>query len=128
MIRHIPTITLIFVGIINLLPVVGVIGGNMLNNLYDVTLDDPNLELLMRHRAILFGIIGGYILLAAFDTKLRLTAILIGLVSMLSFVVLFLIAENPNEALRRIFVIDVFASIILLFGYFISLYVPLEME
>jgi len=51
---------LIVVGVIHLLPLSGVLGSARLGALYGVPIDDPNLEILMRHRAVLFGLLGGY--------------------------------------------------------------------
>ncbi len=49
---------LVLVGIIHLLPVFGVLGVERLAALYGISLGEPNIEILMRHRAILFGLLG----------------------------------------------------------------------
>ena len=49
---------LVLVGIIHLLPVAGVLGVDRLAALYGIALSEPNIEILMRHRAILFGLLG----------------------------------------------------------------------
>ncbi len=43
---------------VNLAPVSGVLSADVLEGLYGITLEDPNLVILMRHRAVLFGIVG----------------------------------------------------------------------
>lgn len=77
---------LIVVGVIHLLPLAGAFGRGRLQALYDVKCDDPNLEILMRHRAVSIGLYGALALLAAFRPELQELAIVAGLVTVLSFV------------------------------------------
>ena len=69
--RLLSTIMLALVAVIHLLPVAGVLGVDRLESLYGVALGDPNLQVLMRHRAVLFGLLGGFLLLAAFRQTLQ---------------------------------------------------------
>ena len=64
------------VGIIHLMPVTGVIGNEQLATLYGILINEPNLEILMRHRAVLFGLLGVFLLVAAFRPALRTLAII----------------------------------------------------
>ncbi|MEL6527103.1 MAG: phosphopantetheine adenylyltransferase, partial [Chloroflexota bacterium] len=105
------------VGLINAYPLVGVTGTSSLNRLYGIDIIDPNLLLLMRHRAVLFGIIGGLLLYASFYSEHRTLATIIGLVSMLSFVVLMFVGDTFNAQLWRVFWADVIASVLLVIGY-----------
>ena len=54
--RFILPAMLLIVGIIHLLPLSGVLSANRLQMLYGIAVEDPNLEILMRHRAVLFGL------------------------------------------------------------------------
>ena len=99
-------VLLLIVGIIHLLPVVGVLGGDRLNSLYGLNLDEPNLQILMRHRAVLFGLLGALLIAAAFLPGLRTLALLAGLVSVGSFLLLAWGTPLYNEALRRVVVAD----------------------
>ncbi|MCC6260355.1 MAG: hypothetical protein IT311_05775 [Anaerolineales bacterium] len=54
----IETIMLVVVGVINFLPVFSALGVKQLNKLYALDLSNEGIILLMRHRAILFGIRG----------------------------------------------------------------------
>ena len=61
---------LVAVGILHLLPVVGLLGDAQLQRLYGIDGLDANLSILMRHRAALFGILGTLMLVAAFTPPL----------------------------------------------------------
>lgn len=94
------------VAVIHLLPLVGVLGEGRLEDLYGIPLDDPNLVLLMRHRAVLFGLLGGFVLLAAFRPVLRPAALVAGAVSVVSFLVLALSLDDANDAIARVITAD----------------------
>ena len=64
--RWLVSAMLMVVGVIHLLPLSGVLGGARLVSLYGISIDDPNLEILMRHRAVLFGLLGAFLIYAAF--------------------------------------------------------------
>ena len=52
---------LLVVAVIHLLPIAGFVGVDRLGSLYGIEITDRNLEIMMRHRAILFGILGAFI-------------------------------------------------------------------
>jgi hypothetical protein len=72
--RVVPAL-LIVIGLIHLLPLPGVLGGERLAALYGLGFDEPNLALLMRHRAVLFGLMGAFLLFAAFKPSLHTLAL-----------------------------------------------------
>lgn len=75
-------------GLINFIPIAGVISRARLEKLYGLSINDPNLEILMRHRAVMFGMLGGFMVYAAFHPVYHLWAIGAGLLSMTSFIAL----------------------------------------
>jgi len=101
------------VGLVNLLPVSGALSADRLEVLYGLPFDEPNLLILMRHRAVLFGIVGGILIASALHVPLRPIGFAVGLVSMLSFVAVALLIGGYNAELRRVVVIDVVASVAL---------------
>lgn len=104
---HIITGLIVIAGVINFLPVVGVISATRLEGLYGVDIADPTLEILLRHRAVLFGVIGGFMIFAAFNPTLHLAAIVGGLIAMLSFLWLYYLAGEPPQSLLSIVYADV---------------------
>ena len=56
--RYFISATLLVAAVIHLLPLVGVVGPTRLSELYGITVSEPNIEILMRHRAVLFGLLG----------------------------------------------------------------------
>ncbi len=103
----------LIVGAINLTPVIGVLSTGTLTELYGVDELSGDVALLLRHRAVLFGIVGTLLAAAAFVPNLRLTATIAGLVSMLSYAVLALVQDVQNPKLIQIGWIDIAASVAL---------------
>lgn len=101
-------------GLINLYPVVGMLGVEQLRALYGVGPGDPDLALLLRHRAILLGLLGTLLLAAAFRRRLQPLAVAAGLISMLSFIALALPLAAHGAAMARIVWADVLACALLL--------------
>ena len=104
--RYLLMASLITVGIIPLLPAIGVMGPERLEALYGVRLTDPGLVVLMRHRAILFGLLGSYFVLAAFVPALQLSALVMALLSVVSFLGLALSSDPVSPAIARIVAVD----------------------
>jgi hypothetical protein len=104
--RYVVAIGLVIAGIIHLLPLAGVLGGAQLQALYGVAVDDSSLVLLMRHRAVLFGILGVLLVAAAFVRSLQTVAFAAGLVSVVSFLVLAWMQAPYNERIARVVVAD----------------------
>ncbi len=107
------TALLVLVGIIHLLPASGVLGAERLNGLYGVSLDDSNLVILMRHRAVLFGLLGLFLIYAAFKPSLQPLAFLAGFVSVISFLAIALSVGGYNSAISKVVIADVVAVIAL---------------
>jgi hypothetical protein len=107
---------LVVVAIIHLLPLSGILGTERLTALYGIHVDEPNLAILMRHRAVLFGLLGLFFLTAAFRPELQGIAFAAGFASILSFLYLAWPVDNCNPQLRRVFYADVMALICLVVG------------
>ena len=106
------------VGIIHLLPLSGVLSVSRLQSLYGVIITDPNLEILMRHRAVLFGILGAFLIYAAFRPGLQLAALIAGAVSVISFLVIAGMVGSYNTGIARVVTADIVAIVCLLIGAF----------
>lgn len=111
------TVLFLLAAMVNLAPSVGVLSGARLEALYGITVRDPNLLLLMRHRAVLFAVVGGLLLAGAFHPPLRDVATLCGMLSMVSFVVLAMLTEGINPSLNRVLLIDLVAIVLLVGGW-----------
>ena len=70
----------------------------------------------MRHRAVLFGLVGGFILYAAFVPTLWAPAFIAGAVSVVSFLWLARPSVNPNPNIAKVFKVDIVALIALIVG------------
>lgn len=110
----------IVVGVINALPAVGVLGSGQLASMYGQTFVNPDVLLLMRHRAVLFGLLGALLIAAAFRAQLRTLATLAGGISMASFCALALPLDLHGEALVRVFWVDVVALPLLAYAWWFA--------
>ena len=107
--RYLISVSLIITGIIHLLPISGVLGADKLAMLYGTAFDDPNLAILMRHRAVLFGLLGTLFVVAAFKPTFQPLAFVFGFVSVLSFLWLAWSTGNYNIHIDRIVFADLVA-------------------
>ena len=111
--RFILPIMLLVVGIIHILPLSGVLSAARLFELYGMTFYDPNLEILMRHRAVLFGLLGIFLICSAFMPSLQLPALIAGFLSVVSFLYLSYTVGGYNEQVNRIVIADKIALVCL---------------
>ena len=104
-------------GAINFVPVLLAFLPDRINQIYGLEILDANYELLLRHRGILFGILGGLMIFSAISKKYYTLSVLVGLISMISFLILFkLVDGDMNAELEKVMRIDIVGIVILLFG------------
>ena len=114
--HYLAAAALAVVGVIHLLPLAGVLGADRIAALYGVGIDGPDLAILLRHRAVLFGLLGAFLLYAAFVPDLRTVAFAAGFVSVVSFLLLAQAEGGYNAELRRVVVADLVALACLIVG------------
>jgi hypothetical protein len=107
--KYLVSAMLIVVGVIHLLPLSGILGSERLASLYGLAFNEPNIEILMRHRAVLFGLLGAFMVFAAFKPAFRTAAFIGGFISVVSFLYLAWSVGGYNAQLGRVFIADVVA-------------------
>jgi len=113
MMERIITGLMLVVAVIHLVPIRSLFGAAQLEALYGVDVSDPNLAILMRHRAVLFGILGTFFVYAAFVPAAQPIAFAAASASIASFFVLAAVARGFSDSIRKIVVGDVVAAIAL---------------
>ncbi len=103
------SLMLLVIAFIHIVPVVGFLGAERLESLYGVVITSPDLEILMRHRAVLFGILGCFFVRAAFKPDYQPLAFTAAAATLFPFFYLVFGAENPNEALQGLARADLIA-------------------
>lgn len=106
------TVAFVLVGVLHLFPAMGVLSADRLAFLYG-TAPHGDLLILMRHRAVLFGLLGVFFVYAAFHPALQPAAFVAGFVSMLSFVGLAWVEGDYAAELRKVMIADLAASAVL---------------
>lgn len=109
-------ISLLIAGVVNSLPFLIVFIPYKVSDSYGVELVNSNYELLLRHRAVLFGIIGGLLIYSGITKKFYGLSTVAGLISMMSFVLLYFLIVDINQELKKVMIIDVIATILLCMG------------
>lgn len=100
-------------GLINFVPLAGVLGNATLAAAYGIEVTSNELSLLLRHRAVLFGIIGGFLLFAGARPTLRTTAGICGMISMVGFALLYMLTGAASEELSGVLRIDLIGIAVL---------------
>jgi hypothetical protein len=104
--------SLLAASVIHLIPALGAISVQRLRALYGIEPGDPVLVLLLRHRALLFGVLGVFFLGAVWVPGMRIGAAAVALFSMLSFVLL-AGGEARTAAIGRVVRVDLVVSAML---------------
>ncbi|WP_306252035.1 hypothetical protein [Parvularcula sp. IMCC14364] len=102
MLHHIASIFIFLAGLVNFLPILAITSADRIARAYGITLSDPNTEILLRHRALLFGLLGGFMMFAAFRAQLHTYAIMAGFVSMVGFILIAQMTGEYNEQIGNI--------------------------
>lgn len=119
--HRIVALILIAVGLLHLYPAVGVFGPDRLQALYDIGSSDADTLLLLRHRAVLFALLGVAMIAGGVHSPWRWPALCAGLVSTLSFVLLAFPLSDNSAAVTRVFWSDVVASAALILAVLLAL-------
>lgn len=114
--HRIAAVALLVAGFVHLLPLAGVLGGARLEALYGVAIPDATTLLLLRHRAVLFGLLGAALVVAAFRHAWHLAALAAALVSVVSFLALAGDGARLTPAVARVVQVDRVAAVVLAVG------------
>lgn len=104
--KTLASVLLGLVGVLHLVPVLGVLSAARLESMYGVSVDGADLATLMRHRAVLFGIAGGVMLLGAIREQHRKLGLVVGFVTTVSFVALAWLEGATGAEVRRVALAD----------------------
>lgn len=100
-------LVLLLAAVIHVAPVTGLAGAEALQRLYGVDLADPATLMLMRHRAVLFALVGLPLAIGVFLPTWRVPALTGALVSLGAFLGLAATLPSLNPALLRAVHIDI---------------------
>ena len=121
--RFLVSAMLAVVAVIHLLPLSGVLGSERLAALYGLSFKEPNHEILMRHRAVIFGLFGLFLLFAAFRPPLHTMAFIGGFGSVVSFLWLARSVGAYNAHVARVVKADIVALACLIIGVVAHAYI-----
>lgn len=105
---------LALVGLINFYPAIGVLSAEQLQSLYGINFISDDHLVLMRHRAVLFALLGGLILYSIYKPMYRPIACVLGLISMVAYMLLAFFSNNLGVDLQRVLIADTIATLALL--------------
>ncbi len=100
------TALLLLVAFGHAVPALAFFDAGRLQALYGIGEIDANLEVLLRHRALLFGITAGILALGAFRPAYRTFALTVGWLSVVSFIFLEMSVTGVNSLLHRVAMVD----------------------
>lgn len=108
--KHVMALMLLIVGAIHLLPLAGVLGPERLTMLYGFPVVGADLEILLRHRAVLFGLLGALLVASAWVVAWRGLALIAGWISVASFLGLAYAVGDYGNAIRSVVIADWIAA------------------
>ena len=103
----------LIVGVVNLIPMAVFFDIRQTTKLYGVEVTDSTMLVLMRHRAILLGIVGIILIYAAIRPEARWIAFGLAALSKISFIYLWATSSGSSAEIRKVALIDVAAMVVL---------------
>lgn len=105
--RHAGLALLTVAGLLNTVPAVGAVAPQRMYVGYGIAPAGPDLEVVLRHRAVLFAVVGLGLLVAVFRPALRPAAVGANAISFGSFLVLVIAGGPVGTGLLRVAAFDV---------------------
>ncbi|MDH5176626.1 MAG: phosphopantetheine adenylyltransferase [Gammaproteobacteria bacterium] len=119
--RYVVPVALLITALIHALPLLGLTGGARLANLYGIADMDASLEILLRHRAVLFGLLAAFLVYAAFNRDLHGIALVGASISVAAFLALAITTGGYNQAVATVVKVDLLAAVALAAGWYAHL-------
>ena len=119
--NRIVTGMLIVVAVIHFLPLSGVLSAEQLSTLYGISFEEPNIEILMRHRSVLFGMLGTFLMYSAFKPQLHMYALVAATVSVVSFLYIAWSVGGYNDQVGRVYIADLVALVCIAVAFVVYL-------
>lgn len=113
---------LIAVGLLNVAPAIVFFAPHRSSNLYGIELSDANLAVVMRHRAVMLGLLGAAMIYAAFRREVIVPVVVAALVGKASFLFLVYSTGTTGDELRSVGQFDIAAVACLIVVLAIHLY------
>jgi hypothetical protein len=105
-------------GVVNALPAVAAVAPTKLSSLYGIEVkDSSNLRILLQHRSVMLGLVGGQMMAAAFHPTAYTAATATGVISMASYVGIAAHTGGYNANIRKVAWVDVAAGAALAAAY-----------
>ena len=99
-------ISLFLVAVIHLAPSIGVLGKGQLQRLYHVVPADMNTLILLQHRAILFALLGCFLMISVWRRNWQLPALIAAFISVISFLLIAELHGGYNDAIKQVVLAD----------------------
>jgi hypothetical protein len=115
-------IVLVLVGLVHLIPARILFQPDFMEKLYQIQITDPATKIIILHRASFFLFLGIFMIVSAFFPMLYDSSFYVALLSMGSFVLIYLFIPSNNSAFSKVFKIDVILLILLGLSYILKFY------
>jgi len=104
---------LLIAGVVNVLPIAPLLDPDLLDTMYQVAPVEPTSEILLRHRALVLGLVGVALIVSVFRSSWRTAALVSAAVANGSYVVLAATGGEVSAAATRVMIIDVAVLVLL---------------
>src|SRR6478735_10808828 len=98
-------VILLIAGVVNVLPIAPLLDPDLLDTMYQVAPVEPTSEILLRHRALVLGLVGVALIVSVFRSSWRTAALVSAAVANGSYVGLTATGGEVSAAATRVMVI-----------------------